>query len=277
MRFFITFALLVFISFPTFAQDGVKESAYDKIMASQTVRCGYIVWPPFVDKDINSGAYSGLVYDVLKEMERVSGLKVVMQEEFGLGTYLQGLNNGRYDLECSGGWQNAKRAQLAEYTKPFAFFPIVAVVKADETRSADLSWVNSADVKVAIIDGETSAQIQKMHFEKAQTVELQQMQNSSDLMLQLSTGKADITFTDMPSYIKFSKANPGTVKAFTENPVRVIPVNFSMAKGEHDLRTMLDVTIDELIYDGIIEKILKKYNTEETIFLPVNSAYEVSK
>ena len=53
-----------------------KETTYERVMRTRTIRCGYFVWPPFLTKDLNTGALSGLNYDVAEEMGKLLDLKI---------------------------------------------------------------------------------------------------------------------------------------------------------------------------------------------------------
>jgi hypothetical protein len=43
----------MFLSFPAFAVE--KESAFDRVMKSGVIRCGYWVRSPMITKDLNTG------------------------------------------------------------------------------------------------------------------------------------------------------------------------------------------------------------------------------
>lgn len=90
---------LIFISFPAFAAD--KETAYDRIMKSGEIRCGYAISPPAMVQDPNTGEISGMDYDIWQEIGKELGVKIVWPEEAGWGNYITGLNSGRYDAFCS--------------------------------------------------------------------------------------------------------------------------------------------------------------------------------
>ncbi len=254
------------------------ESVYDRVIRTGKIRCGYIVWPPFINKDPNTNKYSGIIYDFASTLAKSMELDLVMAEEFGLATYLQDLNNGRFDVECSGGWSNARRGKLAEYSMPIAYFPIVAVGRIDQKQNdSELDWINDSSIKVSVIDGETSSVVRNLAFPKSQAVELPNIQNSSDLLMQVVTKKADVTFTDVPSILTFQKNNPGKVKILSNSPVRIVPINMALPAGAFRLKGAIDTAIQELLNDGVIDSILDKYDPEKKIILRVAKPYEVTQ
>lgn len=55
-RLLLALALLI-LALPAAAETG-KESAYECVMRTGTLRCGYILLPPEMNKDPNTGALS---------------------------------------------------------------------------------------------------------------------------------------------------------------------------------------------------------------------------
>src|SRR5258708_1183452 len=102
-------------------QAAKKETVFERIMRTGTIRCGYILAPAWVMKDPNTGTMSGSIVDYVNALGDALKFKVVWQEEMNLGTYMQDLQNRRYDLECSGGWPNALRGKQIEYSTPIYY------------------------------------------------------------------------------------------------------------------------------------------------------------
>ena len=90
-------------------QTAAKESVYDRVMRTGTIRCGYNTEPPFVVIDPNTRKVSGAGVDIVEEMGKLLGLKVEWAEQVGWDMMAAGLQNGRYDLACNGKWVLAHR------------------------------------------------------------------------------------------------------------------------------------------------------------------------
>lgn len=86
---------------PAFAEDGT-ESAYERVMRTQTIRCGYVVYPPAVIQDPNTGALSGIIYDVMQEAGNLLGLEIEWAEEVGWANTVETIRTGRTDAICVG-------------------------------------------------------------------------------------------------------------------------------------------------------------------------------
>src|ERR1017187_10069906 len=59
-----------------FASDQAKESAYDRVMRTGTLRSGYIAWPPYFSLDPNTKILSGVSKDISDSAARILGLKI---------------------------------------------------------------------------------------------------------------------------------------------------------------------------------------------------------
>lgn len=252
-----------------------NETAYERIMRTRTIRCGYFVWPPFTAKDPNTGTLSGFNIDVMDALGKVLDLKVDWSQELNFSSYLQDLADGRYDAECASGWPNAKRGQMAYFAKPLAYMPLVSVVRADDSRfDQDQTAINSPAITVATIDGETSSLVRESRFPQTRQASLPSNTAFSDLILNVTTGKADVTFLDFISARQFDANNPGKIKILNYNPPLYLITLTPTLPQDDRLKQMIDIAIDQLQNSGQVEAILKKYEDKGSLFLRVNTAYQ---
>ena len=73
------------------------QTVYDRVMRTKTLRCGYHTWAPYLVKDANSGAMSGIYFDYVEKLAASLNLKVEWAEEVGYGDLITALNGGRID------------------------------------------------------------------------------------------------------------------------------------------------------------------------------------
>lgn len=261
---------------PPTASSPTKETAYDRVMRTGVLRCGYLVWPPTLSRDVNTGKLSGIMVDYMEEMARRLQLKVEWAHEMNLTTFLQDLNNGKFDVECSGGWPNALRGKQATYTKPMFYFPLYAAVRADDHRfDNNYSAINNPEVRVVTWEGETSAMIRSLRFPQSQAVVVPSTLSPAEIMLNVVTGKADVTIQDYAALANFEKNNPGQLRQVAGPPLRVIPYDLTVPLGDFKLQQMLNVAADELAFDGVVNDILDKYETIPGTYLRIAPPYEV--
>ena len=96
--------------------------------------------------------------------------------------------------------------------------------------------------------------------------------------MNVATGKADITFTDVYTARKFMASNPGKLQQVKlAEPVRVIPNTLSVNKGETALRDSLNSGTEQLLNEGMIEDIIRKYESQPGTLLRIAKPYEMAK
>jgi ABC-type amino acid transport substrate-binding protein len=258
MRYIALFLAILCLSQTATAAE--QESAYDRILRTGEIRCPYLQWPPYIMKDLNTGKVTGIFSDYMDALGTALDLKIIWTQELNFSTYLQDINAGRIDIECTGGWPTAGRGKYGSYTTPIFYIPLVPFVRVEEARFQDVKDINTNTIKVATIDGENSQFIRQNRFPKTQEVSLVQNSTPSDLFLQITTGKADVTFTDLYSGYLFMDNNPDSIKPiFLDQPVKLIPQNLTLPMGDTKLKDMINTATEELWLDGTIDKILDQY------------------
>jgi ABC-type amino acid transport substrate-binding protein len=248
-------------------QTAHKESTYDRIMRTRTIRCGYFVWPPFLTKDINTGELSGIYVDYMNAFAAVSDLKIEWAQELNFATYLQDLENGRYDMEV-GGWQNAKRGQHVFYAEPYAYIPLVAIVRKDDTRfDKDPAGINHEEIRVATIDGEKASMFRQLRFPQSRNISLPQNSTFADPLVNVITGKADVAFTDTLTANVILKENEEKIKIINyDPPLDLILLSVSIPP-EPRLKQMVDTANRQILSTGAMKKVFEKYDPNGKNFL----------
>lgn len=251
-----------------------RESAYDRIMRTGVIRCGYAIWNPILMKDAGSGKISGIYYDYLESLGKKLSLKIEWSQELNLATYLADLNAGKFDLECSGGLPDAVRGKFVEYTRPIFFTPLYVFVRSGVTiYDNNLQALNTPDKSFASLDGSLSGRLSELMFPKSRTVGLPGSSPLSDMMEQVAYGKADALITDGSFAMEYMKKRPGIVRQVLSPPLTITSYNLSVPAGETRLVSMLNTATDELLFDGTIERILQKYNLPPDVAMRVALPY----
>jgi ABC-type amino acid transport substrate-binding protein len=268
----ILLSILIFVfTLPAFAAD--KESAFDRVMRTGTIRCGYIVYDTYFIKDPNSGKISGIFPDIMEEVGRLLSLKVDWSKESGLATLTSDLNSHKIDAICSGLWANAARGRVGEFSRPLFYNTLNVYVRSKDKRfDENLEELNNTSIKIAVIDGEMGEQITNVDFPKASKLSLPQLTDFSQLLLSVAAGKADATIAGTAEVSNYLDHNQGSLRVVGHSePIRTFSNILMYDKGEHNLRTMIDSAINEMDSTGKLNKIIAKYEK-----VP-NSYYRVAK
>lgn len=260
-----------------FTQPSETIEAKDKLAAvlrTGEIRAGYVVDPPAMIKDPNTGELSGIFYEVMQETGKNLGLKINWVEEAGWGTMIEGLAAGRYDIIVTDLWPNASRAKSIDFTNPLYYIPIGVYTRSDDSRFADLNAINNEKITIATIDGEMSAIIAAQDFPNAKVLSLAQDTPVSQVLLNVTTKKADVTFAQPAIAEEFLANNPGSVKNIArESPVRYFPNTMGVPKNEEGFKSMINTAQEELLNSGVIDKLIQKYEKYDGSFYPVSKPY----
>ncbi len=277
MKKVILALLLVVFSFPAVAKD--KESVYDRVMKTGTIRCGWNTWSPIFMKDPNTEKFSGIFYEFSEAMGEVLDLKIEWVGPISWSDYPVALELGRIDGMCAGIWPVSKRGKVIDFSTPLYYLPFMAYARADDNRfDKDIGVLNSAEYTITSTDGEVSSEIAKISFPNAMMNELPQFSDVSQNFLNVVNKKADIYLNDIVSYYEFNNANPNQLKIVpTKTPIRIFANTIAVKRGEEEFRRMLNNSIQELHQAGVVEKIISKYEKYPNSFLRVAKPYEEAK
>ena len=264
------------IALPAYAD----ETVFDHVMKTKTVDCGYYIWPPYFYKDANTGKLSGINYDVMEAIGKNLGLKLNWKTEVDLGSLAATLETHKVDMLCGSVWPSPARIQSLTLVMPAFYTAAYAYVRADDKRfDGNLDKANDKTVKIAAIDGDYTYDLAKEMLPQATINSLAQAASGSELLLQVITKKSDIVFSDEGLVNDFLKANPGTLRKISKiEPVRYYGETFALKRGEYQLKNMVDVSLNQLINDGVIEKLVDKYNKEkQSTFLAPTRSFVLKK
>jgi|SRR3989344_6994436 len=241
-----------------------NNSTYNQVINSGTIRSCYTVYPPDSIKDPNTGQLTGIFIDVVNKAAENMGLKVNWNAEVGWGELIEAVNSNRCDIVGSGIWSNSARGKSAEFTIPVFYSPINAYVRINDNRfDNDYKIANDKKYKIATIDGETAQLIASRQFPDAQTVQLPQLTDLSQMLLNVVDGKADMTFAEPAIANAFIKNNPGKIKNVSLlKPVMIYGNSILLKKGEFELKSSLDTAITELLSSGYVDDVIARYEKD---------------
>ena len=273
MRLLFYIALCLFVTFPAYA-----ESTYDRVIASGTIRCGYVVWPPSFVIDPNTQEKSGVFYDLTNEAAKRLSLKVEWVEEAGWSTAIEGITQKRYDAVCTNFWPTPARARMSTFSVPVNYSPLYVWVKKDspllKSPPKSINDLNKETFTFAYVDGTTPAQIIARRFPLAKNVSYPEKTQLTDMLVGLAGGKGDVAIADSITVSEYLKSNPGTlVKLFDKEPVVVNPNTMLLPAGETKFNDMINTTLQDIVADGTFDEILTKNKTHD-LYIPLAEPYK---
>lgn len=237
-----------------------QETTYNRVMRTQTIRCGYAVWTPFLVKDHNTGKLSGLFYDYTQALGDILKLKIEWTEEVSWGEFPAALDTGRIDAMCGGSYPNAARARVIDFVRPVLYQPIYAYVRANDPRfDNNIAAINDPSITVTAVEGSMIGRIAHVDFPKAKAVMLPELSSMPEQFVNVVGGKADVTFMNSATAEDFRFNNPGQIRQVLSEPIHLAWNSIAIPGGQDRFRRMLDIATEELIANGQIESIIAKY------------------
>lgn len=262
---FISFIVLSIVATTAYAGND-KQSAYERVMKNNEIKCGYAVWPPFVEKDPNSGEMSGILVDIVDEIGKSLDLKINWAYETGYGNYTEDLNSNRIDMMCATLWADAGRIRNSLLMDPILYSGVYLIVKEGDMRfDDDITKLNSEEYTVVGIEGDITQSLAERLFPKAKKISIPSMMQASELAEHIKTGKATASFADLGFYNDYIAKNPNTIRALENNPAWIFGERLAVKNGETKLKGIVDTAIAELVNSGKIEEIIKRYPNTSTM------------
>lgn len=259
-------------------QTNVRESTVERVLRTGEIRCAYETYAPTLMKDPNTGEFSGIFYDIMNEAGRRLNLKINWVEEVGFGVIPEGFVTDRYDAFCNIIWPTAERSRGASFTIPLFYSAIDVFVRADDHRfDNDLSKLDDPSIKFSGRDGDISSAYVSAAFPKATIVAIPQLSETSQILDDVVHNKADAAVNEGGLLALYLEKNPGTLRDITlGHPIRLSPNTIMIKPDQYQFKVMLDTTLQELLNDGTVDKIINKYDKYH-VFLRVAKPYASSQ
>jgi ABC-type amino acid transport substrate-binding protein len=255
------FVSLVTVKLAAPANTAQVQSVYDQVMKSGVITACYLEYPPALIKDPNTGKLSGIFYDALNKAAANMGLTVNWNVEVGWADLIPSLNAGKCDIIGSPAWSNSTRGKSSEFSVPLYYSAINAYVRTDDNRfNGDPFIANNPQYTVMDEDGETSQVIVGQMFSNAKVVTIPQNLDVSEMLLDVTSNKADMAFVEASIANQFLKTHPGALKNVSvATPVAVYGNVYLIKKGEFEFQAAVNNAMDELLGNGYIAQLINQY------------------
>jgi ABC-type amino acid transport substrate-binding protein len=273
----VAFMMIKFVA-PESTPAAHKETSFERVMRTGTLRCGYGTWYPEFVKDPNTGQFSGYDYDVTNAIGKILSLKIEWVEEAGWGVIEQGVITGRYDMVCNGVWGPPARVKAVNFSMPFVHHPVYAIVANQVEGPTDsLEWLDDPKYAMAIIAGSSGDLIGTMHFPKARKVNALTLSTDGDVMMDIAAHKADFTFANYTTVMRFLESHPGSLKML-DKPMEVVGGTFLLPNDDPRMKNMIDKALEYLIDSGEDDKIMERaMGNDPRAWVPTRKSYDEVK
>jgi len=262
----ISLALLALIlSFPAFAADREKESAYDRVMRTKEIRCGYLPYEPYVSKDAVTGELSGLTVDYVNAVATRQGITVNWAEEVNIDQVVPALEYGRIDAFCLPCTPDENWVKRMDFSGELGATPYYIYVRED-------SVLSDGDLKTAkflTVDGYALTEITRDVFPDATYYSVPQTTSMAEMYEQLRYKKVDAIVNDPVSAALYMKNNPGVIRRFSNTPVIAMRMFLTDRLGDGAMAGFLKEAFDTNKPDNLalMQTLMDQYGVPDDALL----------
>jgi len=250
-------AILVATALLAVLQQQAQAQVMDRILKDKKIKIGYIPAPPGTIKDSATGEVKGYYVDGVRYIFKTIHVEPELIETTW-ANFAAGLQSGQFDLSIAGTFATIQRAAAVEFTKPIHYLGYSAVVKKGDTRFKTLSDFNKEGIKIAVVQGGAGQEYVKENFPKATIVALS-TGNLTAPFVEVSAGRADVGVEDASQARRYAAQQPGVTDLFQDKPYDLLPLAWSVKRGNEDLLNFMNTSIDFMLLTGRWEKMAEKY------------------
>ena len=254
------------------------ETTWERILRTNTIRCGYYVYPPVTYRDPNTNKLSGLSVDMMEKIAKRTGFKIDWVEEVSFGNWQLGLQSKRYDLACTPMWPNTAMGRVVYFTKPFFYSGIYAIGRKNDNRFKTLTDLNNKQFSVAAQDGNEMLFLAQDVFPKVQIKANPANVDGNQIGFDVIAKKADFLLSDKNLIKELNKTNPDALKILVNTPVKIMPFTLAVGIGENELLQFINNATGEMLYNGDMVRLLQRWVPDNHIYmLPVSENQSLSQ
>jgi ABC-type amino acid transport substrate-binding protein len=274
---YLIFSIATFFLFVMPAQAD-SAASYQNILKTRTISCGYVLYPPYLEKDAQTGKLFGPSYEVAEEIAKGMGFTLNWVEEVPVGGEAAALLAGRFDSICgaTGTFDPNVFSQIS-FSNPYLFVRNEIYSRNGDDRFAKkmgMADLNKADFTFAGIEGDASLIYAKLLFPNAKLKEIPQLSDTAQMFLELEASKADLIVVEPPVAARAMKHNPDRFRKvdFTDS-LPGYGMGFAFAKDAYALRDTINLGIEYVNVNDILDAVLNKHDPKGTLFIRVNKPY----
>lgn len=235
-----------------------KSAGNDKsyCMANKKVlKVGLDSAAPFpMHSDYNSERFEGFEVDLLQAITKHLDLEVVYEVSLW-STILEKLFKGELDLICSAVTVTASRQHILEFSNPYLYFRLCAVIGQDDSLAGLHQFKNKA------IGVREATEAEKYVREQFPANNIVYAETNKELYRKLQSGKIDMLIDDSPIAGGFLQKNK-KLKIGMFLPKTDSSYAIAMKKGDVQLKQQFNDTLTFLKENGTYQQIYKKWFSE---------------
>jgi polar amino acid transport system substrate-binding protein len=206
---------------------------------------------------LDDGTLTGFDIDAAEALGKRLGIKIKWQPTAWDGV-IHSLNANKFDCIWNGMTITPERAEAVLFTKPYIMDGQIAVVSMTNSKVKATSELSGTEVGVQ----KGSPALEAAKTIKPAPAEIREYDTNPKAFLDLESGRLAAVVVDNVSGRYYIAQRPGKYRALP-GFISSEPFGVAFRKNDVSLRDMVQKTIDEMVADGTMGKISRKWFGED--------------
>ena len=199
------------------------ESTWERVRSSGELRFAVFSYPPYFVKDKATNEWGGALVEMVKDVAKEMKVDLNMVEVGGWSELVLAISTGKVDM-AAGMQATPVRATAIDFAGPIYWIEWVTVNR-NGFEGKDWADYNDPSVKVAVMTGTSDQLLLEKWAPKASQVQFKEL---SQIILAVSSGRADAFTTTVLSSMIAKEKNPGLGTFNNPKPRAALPGYFGI-------------------------------------------------
>jgi ABC-type amino acid transport substrate-binding protein len=171
------------------------------------------------------------------------------------------VKSGAVDFSIAGTFVTPARSEVVAFSRPLFALGNGAVTKKGDARFAsvkDVGDLDKANLRIAVVAGEQSAEYVDRHFKNAKILVL----NGPDLAvapLAVEQGLADVAMSDQFILSRYVNAHPNLTDILAKRPFSILPIAWAVSKENTGLLAEVNPILDNIVASADYKNLQARY------------------
>jgi len=253
-------ALISVFAIVTYAEAKDDVSVLQKIQRTGKLKVGVAHTPPSAHLNKDTHKWEGINIDVVKDLAKYTNVEIEYVETTW-DAFPAALNGKKFDVYVPGTYATVERALVMAFTVPSGFDGLMmGVMKDRKDEFQEWEDFNTPKVRIGVTLGTVEELRAKEFFPKA-THRVVKARDSSQIGLELKSGRIDAWLTGASYIVNFIKPNKAWLHIFKNNEqIGATPVGWAVRYGDPDWLNFLNTFLRYEMAQGKLDLYRKNWS-----------------
>jgi len=246
---------------PAGAQAQQTQSRLFEVTKNKKLRvCQYPLYYSISFRNPKTGQIEGIDADLAKELAKELDAQLEIVES-SFGTFIADLQANKCEIGMFGVGATLRRAQAAEFSKPYLVTNIYGVTRKGGAINA---WadIDKPGVKAAVTLGSYIETFMRGYLKNAQVISVAPPNTRE---AELVARRVDVILTDYPTAIKVTDEFDWAASVVPDEKLAVTPYAYVVPQGDQIWLNYVNLFVDTIKLDGRLAQFAKKHKLDPIV------------